>query len=259
MKHERSQRIAVVLAAALSALALGGCGSSPSNPAPGVPGTVGGVAGGTYGVGSCVPLTANIPFTGTGVSMNWNTIAAGNIPGSQAYGQMYVGGTATSGQYGRISPEEGTLSLNITPAGYPTGGYGGYPNQGQPNNYSGPANMTGSLQLTPAKIQIIQSMVASGQIPVGNTGGYPSGYGQPGYGQPGYGQPGYGQPGYGQPGYGVTNGQICVSGIALMLNYSNNSNQQLYGPFQKVLSGSFPGAGVYLYLNNTQHGYQLQF
>ena len=251
MKHERNKRIAVVLAAALSALALGGCGSSQSPaPAPGIAG----VAGGQYGVGSCVPITGAIPFTGTGIAMNWNTIAGGTVPGSQAYGQMYVGGAAVAGQYGR-NDGEGTISLSLSPTAGVAPGYG---QQGGTSPI--PANMTGTLQLSPVTIQTIQAMVASGQIPVANTGtGYAPGYGMPQYGQPNYGVPGY-MPQYGAP-YGAVGapGQVCVSGIAMMLNYSTNTDPTDLGPYQQVLSGSFPGAGVYLYLNNSQHGYQLQF
>lgn len=242
MSPNKAKRIAAILVAGLSAMTLGGCKPASSS----TPNNVGGVGSGLAGAGGCIPVNQPISFTGTGVYFDWNDIIGGQIPGAQAVGQMYIGGNAAGGPYTRNQPNWASIRMSVTPAAQ-SNQYGynqGY--QQNLDNYTGPANITGVVQLSQLALTDLTNMVASGQIPIQPTGVAPGyGYGNGYMPQPVYGQPGYGQPGYGQP---INQGQICVSQIAVKL-----------GHYHTTITGSFPGAGVYLYLNNSQHGYRLTF
>ena len=238
MKIDKLKPALIILAAALSTTMFTGCGSP--NSAPVVPG-VGGVAGGQYPNGqyrppyaqpyangqyhpaNCVAITSVIPFNGSG-EVTLNTITAGHIPNSRSHGQISLGtGPAVNGQYGSTSGE-GTLSLNINSNDGNRDGYGR-------DVHSSPSHLNGSLQLSPQTIQTIQST----QLTLNQ---------------------GYIQPGS-MPQYGaLNNSALCVTGISLMLTYSHGDGdqQQSAGPYPESLSGE-----VYLYLNGSQHGYQLQF
>lgn len=285
MKRNKQRRIATAVAL-FGTLATGalisGCGSKSSSPVASVPGPV---APGVPGVGAgCIPINQPIPFTGTNNYFSWVNIVGGQIPPNvqsqfrgQAQGAMIVGGNAAGGPYGRQGPD-GSISLNVTPAGTQLGGiypapgqqypgYGvpqGYPSQ-YPTNPTAPAgyypptgynpyfgqapgqaNVTGVIQISPAVQNQIyatmsQRLGINAGMPYPGTG-YPSNYG--GYyfpGQPGTypGQtPGYPQ----QPYMPSTAQQICVSGISMDLGHYYNI----------VYNGS-----VYLYLNGTQMGYVL--
>ena len=250
-----------------------GCGKSSSNPEPGgAPGPVAGQAG-------CIPInTAQIPFTATNIRFDWANIIGGLIPlTAQSVGQMAIGGTPTNGAYNRTGVD-GTIVMNITPANqaYPYG-----PNTGQPapppgafspqqgpfgpastpGNYYGPqgsygagetANATGYLHISEITQADIAYQVQSGRIQLSGVGlpnqpGLPPGPpGAPGS-YPYNGAPnGYsgGTPYGGQGSSAALIPQLCVSGIAIN---AGHYHETIYG------------GNVFLYLNNSQHGYILFF
>ncbi|MFC5052592.1 hypothetical protein [Saccharothrix xinjiangensis] len=116
-------------------------------------------------------------------------------------------------------------------------GWGGRPNQDQPNQGGwGPQGAEGQPQPGLGGPEQGYGQPGYGQAGYGQPGhgGSGQGYGQPDPGQQGYGQPGYGQQGYGQPGYGGPEqghqGQPGYGG--------QGYGQQNYG-------GSYGGLGVF--------------
>ncbi|MGZ3696946.1 MAG: hypothetical protein ACXWP5_02535 [Bdellovibrionota bacterium] len=276
MKKFSKNKIALFAAIAFMGAVLSGCGSSGGGPVP--PPPVGGIPG-ALGAGGCIPLpgmpmpgqvaqpATPISFTGTNVYFNGSSIRAGIIPGSQAFGQVMMGGAVTGGMYNRQG-SDGTISMNITPAGavpgavpgatpyptspyptspyptspypsYPYGGYGGY-------GTTGGATMTGYVQPSQA---VLQDIMYQNGYSYGS--GYPYGgtYGGGTYGSPfggSYPYSPYPTSPYPTSPYPTAPAapQICVSGVAVDLGIYNST---LYG------------GKVYLYLNNTQHGYIMYF
>ena len=104
--------------ALLAIMLLSACGSDPVpvvNPNPG-----------GFGPGGCVPINAQIGFTGTNNEFSYAQFKAGTIPatmlgfGSVA-GTLAMGGGAAGGPYQR-SGVDGTISMNIIPMGGAGGG-----------------------------------------------------------------------------------------------------------------------------------------
>ncbi len=139
MKTVIQKRKVIALALAIVPL-LVGCGSSSTRSGSGYqPGV---------GLGGCVPINSVIGFSGTNASFTPMSIRAGEIPRSQTYGQMGIGGAVAGGPYQR-SGTDGTISMTIQPVGQGTIGT-------QPvNNYNGAANVNGQLQLSSAVQQDI--------------------------------------------------------------------------------------------------------
>lgn len=280
--------------AAAAALALipllVGCGKSNTNPStapvlpaapaainPGYPGTVGNFTG------TCIPITQPIPFTGSGVYLDWANIVGGRVPYSyQQVGQMIVGGTPVQGQYNRQG-SDGSISMNVSQGGafpgqvpyqgypngtmpIPQGGYlpgTGYMNQNwmqNPYQQQSMSNVQGTIVLSQLVQYDIMYRVQLGQIPLTMAPGYGGQYGGQ-YGGMNYFGPqmpfngtGFASPNQFMPlpgqmpqGYNpaMPNGQqICVSGIAVNVGHYYNT---IYG------------GNVYLYLNGTNNGYILYF
>jgi hypothetical protein len=226
MKNKKTNRFAIAVAIA-SIPILAGCGKSNNTPPPVVTTAPGAVIGG----GACIPINAaQIPMTGTNIYFDWANIRGGQIPGGMTFGQMLQGGITSGGPYQR-SGVDGVISLNIIPntATYPGGYYpgpyqGSYP--GTTPSYQGPAttaNLTGYVSISQVTQQDI--LATFGGTYGGTYGGitpYPGTMPQP---------------------YSPTN-VPCVTGIAIDVGHYNNI---IYG------------GNVYLYLNNTQHGYALYF
>ncbi len=239
MVRKNRSKWLIVLTTSMAAV-LGGCGRSNTNFDPMASGLNGGIGiGGYSGISGCAPITGPIPFTGQ-VYFSAVNIIGGAVPGmGQSYGQLRIGGGGM-GPFSRATTADGSITMNIIPQSQPYpnyyGGYGmgygtsygtGY-NMGGMNSGiypPGPAQVAGTIRLSPAVIQDIYSQVQMGYLPIG----------------------------------GVNNGvngnnplmlpnpqQICVSGVAL--NYGH-SGTTLITPDR--------GSGVFLYLNNTQRGYQV--
>lgn len=254
MKLFSFSRIAIALAVATAA-AVSGCGTSNNGPipggfgAPGMPGYPG------FGGGGCLPVNMPIGFTGSGIPMNSTYFNAGMIPGyPQPFGSMIIGGAAAPqpvyGGMGQIqgSGIDGTINISVQMGQYgqpyPTTGYPttGYPTTGYPSYGGSLATLTGTLSISPIQQQQIMTAFggyAGGYNPYGTA--YPTGYPTTGYPttQP---YPGT-MPMPGMP----NNGMICASGIAI-------GNAHVYSSGLPNLA-----ADVYIYMNNTQHGYTLRF
>jgi hypothetical protein len=254
MNRAISLRLATALALLVSAILITGCGKKSDTTA----GIVAPVTGptGTLTGGGCMPLASSvIPFTGTNIYYSGISLVGGLLPGvSQQVGQVVLGGGATSGMFFRQGGD-GQIVMSVVqspslyngnyPSGYPNNIYSGSIPSNYPVSYgswSGSsylATVTGSVTLSQAVIQDIlnNAMMGSyGAIPglTNQTVGTGTGYG-------------YGN-GYGYGGYNMNYQQmaslVCVSGVAFNgLVYGNT----LYGMY------------VYLYLNNTAHGYTLYF
>jgi hypothetical protein len=148
---------------------------------------------------------------------------------------MITGGGATGGTF-QGNGTDGTISIAATPmnTGTPYNyNYNTYPTY---NNGTVTANITGFVQLSASSQQGILNDVQTGRLqlgivsPVNYNNGYNTGY---------------------YNGYNTYNSiqasQICVSQIAIDGYF-----------YQTVANRPFTGK-VYLYLNNTQHGYTLYF
>ncbi|MBC7690789.1 MAG: hypothetical protein H7222_03400 [Methylotenera sp.] len=226
MKQSTSRKLAVCLAAALSAISLSGCGKD-STPAPVAPIGAYGANGQLIGGGGCIPIQQQIPFQAQGIYFDSANIQGGRIPSGQQAGSIVVGGPVVAGQYGR-SGANGTIAMDIAMQGQ------GYQSQAGWSYYKGPVNGQGFVQISPLALQELQQMVATGYLQV--PGATPtSGYTP---------NPAYPQPGNPQPGYPQAGSNLCVSSIAINVGHSN----------QTIFGGV-----VYLYLNNSNVAYPMQF
>lgn len=232
MKNQSYKRIAAALAILLSGPLLTGCGSSePDAPVAAAPAPV---TPGGFGPGMCVPISSQIGFSGTNVYFDSANIYGGMVPGMQAIGQMTVGTGGAGGPLMR-SGVDGTISMNVTntqTAGVAPGTPGMMPGMTMmgTGTGSGMVSVTGFVQISPQTQQDIMYQAQIGRIPVGGVGYagmVPGAMPQPGV-----------MPGMAAP------TQLCVSGIAMNLGHYYNT----------IHSGH-----VYLYMNNTQHGYKLYF
>ncbi len=227
MSRARLKRIATALAMLGSIPLLTGCGGSNPTNTP-----VGGIGSG-LGVGGCLSVATPLGFAVANGQLLNNKVLAGLIPptygGGQAYGTVTLNGSApTLGQGYQGSGSDGSISLTIQPGsqpGVPNGGYtgGSYGGGALPN---GPFSGSGQLTISQIAQQDIAYKIQTGQIPL--SGVNPT-------------QPGA----FPQPTTPGATG-VCVSGIAVSLNIP------LYQ--QRLYLGE-----VFLYLNNTQHGYVLYF
>lgn len=179
-----------------------------------------GVAGGVFGGGACIPVNApQIPFTGTNIYFSSVNIRGGIIPGKGTEGQVVLGGTAIGGPYQR-SGVDGVISMNIIPM---QGMYPPtYPNTGTPTGNIAPtrANATGFITISSATQQdILYKFGGTGTV--GYNPYLPGAAPQP-----------------------MAPNYPCISAIAIDVGHYYNT---IYG------------GNVFVYLNNTQHGYALYF
>lgn len=190
----------------------------------------------------CVQLNYPLSFTGYGTFTS-SKIQAGRIPStSGSYGQTigYLtlgGGTAlqTTGAYSR-SGTDGTINVNINQSGYGTGvvpqtGGGAYPYPAGVNTPNG-AQITGNISISQNTIQDIVYQFG------GNNSYNPYPVATP------YAGNGYTPNTYPYSGGGYGYNSPCVSEIAIDVQHYNN-----------VIHSGF----VYLYINNSGHGYTLYF
>ncbi|MEK7690058.1 MAG: hypothetical protein AAB425_03460 [Bdellovibrionota bacterium] len=178
----------------------------------------------------CVAInSAQIGFTAVDIYYDWANIVGGSLPANGStpaitYGTVAVATTAAGGSYSRTG-SDGTLSMNITQsttaATSPFSGYSGYPT-GYPyssNSYTTPTSGLSAVKAAATGYLSINSLVQQDIL-------YKAQMGQIS---------------------GVTAttvDQICVSGIAINM-----------GHYYYYLYGGI----VYLYLNNTTHGYKMYF
>lgn len=194
-------------------------GCGKSNSGSGTIGSYPGAIG--SGIGGCVPINApQIPFTANNIYFSSVNIRAGMIPGSGAVGQVIVGGAAVGGPYQR-SGVDGVISMSITPTSsmYPTT----YPSI---SAYPTTGTNTGPTIASASGFVTISTITQQDILYKFNgTSGYNTYL-----------------PGV-VPQTMATN-YPCVSGIAIDVGHYYNT---IYG------------GRVYLYLNNSQHGYALYF
>lgn len=229
MNRVQSRRIAHALAI-VSISFLAGCGSNNNNVAPPAPPVA--PVPGAVAPGGCLPLTAQIPFTATNIQFDSFVIIGGQIPPpygtGQAIGTIALGGAVTAGAYQGTGPD-GTLSMTITPLApavapgtYPYPPYGTFP-----GSTGALANGTGVVTIAAATQQdiIFQTTGMLGGNPYNPLPGvYPYPYAP------------------GTAPVTPTAATTCVSGIAIQ---GGHKDYYIYG------------TSVFLYLNNTQHGYKL--
>ncbi len=173
MSRVNTKRIAVFLAAALSALTLSGCGKS-SNSAP-IGGIHHGLNNGIVGNGQCVPINPNAPTPIHFVAQNiraTNINIDGGMLNGQSVGRIIVGASGGIPNVGmgevrrfiKVSPDA-AIDMTLSPSGGAT--YGGVPVSGG-----------GYIQLTQAYVQALYGAAQTGMIP-GVQPNYNNGYMQP--------------------------------------------------------------------------------
>jgi hypothetical protein len=257
MKNKNQKMIAIALAIG-GAATMAGCGAS--SPPPAIAGAIPGATT-AAGVGTCVPVNNIINYTLTGAYFDAQNIVGGPLGNysSAPVGTSMVSSGGVTGQltpppavqsvgglagpYTRTNAEGDTITMSLTPGTttVATTPYAGYPN----NTYPVPSGYGYGVSAGTAQ----SSVNATGQLLIGaydqgqillqmstvlGYGGYNNGYnpfsttGVPGTTTT-------------SP-YGTTG--ICVSGIGINA-----------GHYQSTLYGGW----VYLYMNNTSHGYALQF
>jgi hypothetical protein len=198
-----------------------------------------------------VPITQQIPFTATNAVVTQRAIWAGSIPGYGAVGSVLVGGAvAGGGMYQGVGLDNSVISMNLTQAGGQAmatqpglsgagawGTWGSLPADYWLNSQSY-VTASGFLQIGPMLQQQAALMVQLGQIPI------------PGMST---GQFGTTQswmtptPTMPTQSLAFNPAQLCVSGIAL-------------GGVDILVNSTYVYNGdVYVYLNNTQHGFAIDF
>lgn len=225
MKMYSSKRLAIALAL-FAAPFLTGCGSGSGSGA--LPPGYGGVVPGSTSAIGCVGLTTPIGMQINGMSVDYSgNFVAGTLPlGGMSAGSVVMTGATNpiGGQTYGSQGVSGTIQMQIGNAygynpyqqQYP---YQQYPQQ-YPQQYGVGGYATGMIQISQIMAQQIAMSVQSmpGIYPTQYPGQYP------------YQQ--YPGMGYGQP---------CISGIAMRGSiYPNVGGMR---------------AEVYLYMNNTNHGY----
>jgi hypothetical protein len=245
----KKARHAARLAIAALPLALAACGSAqptqPTNPVGGIGGSVG-----TLPAASCVPITQQIPFTASNAVVTQRAIWAGAIPGYGSVGTVLVGGAiAGGGRYQGVGLDNSVISMNLTPAGQQIGTQPGLTGAGAWGTWGSlPADYwlnsqsyvtaSGFLQIGQMLQQQAALMVQLGQIPIPgrSTGqfGTTQNWMTPSPTMP-------------TQTLGFNPAQLCVSGIAL-------------GGVDVLANSTYVHHGdVYVYLNNTQHGFTIDF
>ncbi len=217
-----------------------GCGSSTPPPAQTpVPTAPAGSVPGAPGVpGGCVPIGQQIPFTLTNAQINMSKLQAGQIPGVGAVGQAIVGGGAAGG-YMTGSSYDGSISLNLTSMP----GANQVPGQVAPTfgaTQSTTVNGNGFLTLSGQAQGYIITAIQNGQIQIpGISANNYNNYGINPF--PTVPTTPVNQPAQGQY---PTPQNICVSSLAINL-WVNGTRLNL--------------GNIWVYLNNSQHGYVLDF
>ena len=223
------KRLASVLAA-LSIITLTGCGQSEPEPAP-VSSVANGLGG--PGLGGCIPITENIPFTITNGNYIPRKIYAGAIMNGPAEGTVTIGGAFAGGPLHTQAGSEADINMAITAmsgsVGYPTdytsGAYPLYPTR---------INGSGVMRISPTMQQTINMLVQTGQIPLyGTYNTMPYNPYQPSVPY---------NPTMPQT---TQTGAVCVSSFGMYMNITTNNELYI--------------GDVYLYFNNTQHGFKLMF
>jgi hypothetical protein len=234
--HTRVRQAARLWVAALP-LALAACGAAePTQTNTRVGGTSGSV--GSLPTASCVPMTQQIPFTASNAYVASRKIYAGTIPSTGSVGTVMVGGAVGGGgTYQGVGLDNSVISMNLTPtSGQTTTGsaYTGYTDWLAYQSY---ATATGFLQIGTMLQQQAALLVQLGQIPItGLTSGaigYTSTWTTPSATMPGQT-------------VSINPSQLCVSNLAFTLNIHPYYNTLYIGD-------------VYVYLNNTQHGFTIEF
>ncbi len=253
-KQNLKQRKELTLLASLTVIGLtllSGCGKSKNTqlPQPVIAPPI--IAPGPGGIvsGGCIPINQPITFNAQNIYFGWANIVGGRVPMSQQQvGTVVIGGGVTNGQYSRAGVD-GTISMNINPSGaysqpYPFNGYnqganpyyynGAYP---QGNTSSQMANAQGTITINPDRQRDILWKFGNGNGINNTYFGFNTGY------QPQNGYYMY-QPGYNQSMPAVNPGSVCVSQVAFDL-----------GHYHSLIYGG----RVFLFLNNSDHGYILYF
>ncbi|MFZ9595876.1 MAG: hypothetical protein ACO3A2_07335 [Bdellovibrionia bacterium] len=193
----------------------------------------------------CIPLTQPIQFSATGMFSDPSTALAGAIPYNDTlfYGNR-IGGAANQA-FGTITPSGALITappagaaLSVSTAGSPTPRPDGsltmniFPSVGTalPMNYTGLANATGTITISPQKLTVIYGLFGLSYPNTttsynGSLTNYFGGSFLP-------------------TGGSFTTQQPCVSGVSISMTRFNNV---------------FGAGRVYLYLNNTRNGAYLQF
>lgn len=259
---KRVSPLMTVTALAISAMNLTGCGKSDGGgnviappaplPAPGIPGPVTPVGGG------CVPINQPIPFTANNIYFDWANMVGGRIPlTNQQVGTVMTGGPII--QQGNLSRQgvDGTIVVNVQPGtaapmsvpypnynpgyNYQYYGYNQFGSAPYSGNYGAKtANLQGTVAIDPTRQQDILWKFGNGGLN-NNYFQFPSNTPYQYTPFPGYYYPGQPQ------NYTAPNpGSICVSQVAFDLGHWDSQ-------------GVIYGGRVYLYLNNTEHGYILWF
>jgi hypothetical protein len=183
-------------------------------------------------VPTCIPIGSQIGFTGTGIYVDYANIVGGQIPYGQRIGSMGLA-IPTSGPY-QASGVDGSLTMSLAPINGPAPSiYPGYPQYSfcggtqncnfLPGQGPGSANIAGSITISPQTQQEINMYFGNGY----------NGF-----------QNGFYYPGQIAPAPAPAPSTVCVSGIAMDIGHWDN---RVYG------------GNIYLYLNNTQHGFILNF
>lgn len=193
----------------------------------------------------CYPLTAPIPFTAMGAQVDSNVIKAGIIPAvadpwpndlpsgwmptpfGKAYGTVVYGGavanpitTPTMNMFGGNIPvsgrsqADGSIQMNVNPMAI------GNPMAAA---FGGPAALSGTIIVSPAKVQAITAVAGGSTMGLYGFSGLPGTTALPGLRSP------------------------CVSAIAISMSYAGAGS-----------SFQFNGGRVFLYLNGLPHGVYLQ-
>jgi hypothetical protein len=252
MKTNKTNRVAIALALATSAI-LTGCGSNSSSAPIVTPGVVGvnGITGG------CIPVNQPIVFSATNIAMdNQGDFMMGSIPptasdagyyAGQTFGSVGIGtgtGLPTTGystyadtQVASSSSPAGEVSGNmvVSPGSALGTGYTSYYNAYSYGMNTSSNSMSGYISIS----SILQQQINYAAQAESGGYGYNNGYNNifSGYNY------GYNNNYYN---YGAGYSTACVSGLAII--------GHLY-PYQLAGGGFY--AQVYLYLNNLSHGYEL--
>ncbi|MDR3608403.1 MAG: hypothetical protein P4M08_13625 [Oligoflexia bacterium] len=238
MTTYKNSKVAIALALATSAI-LTGCGSNSGGSVPVVPGAV--TPGSVLG-GGCVSPASPIVFSANAMAIDNNgDFIAGTIPSTtsdayigyqnfagSSYGSVSIGSGSTLPYQGSYTAVDTNMPSQSAPVGEISGSmeisiggvgtnYGTYANTG--------TQASGIIAISP----VLQQQIAYASQYLGQTSnfGYGTGYNS-----------------WFQNGMGYT-GSVCISGISML--------GHLYG----AAGGGGFYAQVYLYLNNTSHGYEL--
>jgi hypothetical protein len=228
----RAKKALNLLAAALPVV-LAACGAA--EPTEDVGGSSGSVS--SSPVTSCVPLNQQIPFSITNAYVASRKLYAGSIPGYQNVGTVAIGGSvAAGGVYQGNGLDSSVLSMNLTPTGSTTTS-SSYGSSSDWLSYQSYANAAGYLQVGPTLQQQAALLVQLGYISIPGLStssvGTTSSWMTPSASMP-------------SQTVSISPSQLCVSSLAISINVLPGSTTLYIGD-------------VYVYLNNTQHGFSIDF